>query len=45
MCLALLLFQDFRASLAKVGQMHETDSLRLEHVFRRDTLTREGSRS
>lgn len=33
MRLAFLLLQDLCASLAKVGQMHETDGLRLEHVL------------
>jgi hypothetical protein len=33
MCLTLFLLQDLCSPLAKVGQMHETDGLRLEHVL------------
>jgi hypothetical protein len=36
------LLQDLGASFAKVGQMHETDGLRLEHVLRGGSLAREG---
>jgi hypothetical protein len=39
---ALLLLQDLCASLAKVGQVHETNGLRLEHLLRGGALAREG---
>lgn len=44
MRLARRLLQNLCATLAKVGQMHETDGLRLEHLLRGDALAREGPR-
>jgi len=44
MRLARRLLQNLCAPLAKVGQMHETDSLRLEHLLRGEALTCEGPR-
>jgi hypothetical protein len=42
MRLAIFLFQNLGATFAKVGQMHETDGLRLEHLLCGDALACEG---
>lgn len=44
MGLPLLLLQHLGAPLAKVGQMHKTNGLRLEHVLGGDALARKGPR-